>query len=279
MNASDRIRQHYNSSSDEEQLGRDVVAIVDGLSPEAFAAASDAGFDQFHTWGMAATVRLAQLAHVEASTNVFDAGSGFGGPARYLARAFGCHVDGLDLTPAFVNVAKLMSDRLGLHDLVTFEIGDLAVLPYADAIYDLVWTQHVVMNVPDRDRVYAEFRRVLVPGGRVAFYDIVAADDDAQPKYPVPWAETEASSFLLTKTATIAAFERAGFTITAWDDVTDEVIAWFARGGPTAPTNGLSLASLMGSRFPEMAANLARNLREGRLRVAMGICSRRPITS
>jgi SAM-dependent methyltransferase len=267
MSASDAVRTHYVA---DDTLVAKVTALVDGMTPEQFEAANESGFDQFHIRGLAATRELAARAGIDRQTRVLDAGSGFGGPARYLARTYGCRVVGVDLTPAFVAIAKLFADRMGFEELITYEVGDLAALSYADAAFDVVWTQHVVMNVPDRDRVYAEFRRVLVPGGIVAFYDVVAGDSEAAPQYPVPWADSPAESFLLTKTQTLAAFERAGFTVRSWDDLTQEAIAWFAQTPPTAPS-GLGLASLLGPRFGSMTANFARNLQDGNLRIALGI--------
>ena len=270
MKMNDTIRNHYVPVAPGEDLAANITATVNALEPAAFEAASAAGFDHFHIRGIAATAELADLAGIDASTYVLDAGSGFGGPARYLAKTYGARVVGVDLTPAFVDVARMFAERLNLDELVTYEVGDLAALPFADRTFDVVWTQHVMMNVPDRDRVYRQFARVLKPGGKVAFYDVIAADGDAEPYYPVPWAETAATSFLMKERATLLALADAGFTLDAWDDVTEAVLAWFA----TAPANvprGLSLATLLGPRFGPMTANFARNLREDRVRVVMGI--------
>ena len=267
------IRRHYNADTDETQLAERVRGLIDGLSREELLAASDAGFDQFHTRGIAATAELAQLAGVTGSLFVLDAGSGFGGPARYLARHFGCQVRGIDLTPAFVSVATLLTERMGLDELARFEVGDLAALPFADASFDLVWTQHVVMNVPNRDRVYAELRRVLKADGKLAFYDILAADGGVPPQYPVPWAQSAATSFLLTEAETRASLARAGFAATTWNDVTADMIAWIGAGGAVAATHGLTLGSLLEPGFPEMATNVGRSARDGAIRVVMGLAN------
>src|SRR6266568_3505896 len=95
---------------------------------------------------------------------------------RNLAETRGCHVTGVDLAPSFVAVAKLLAERTGMAGLVSYQVGDLLALPFADARFDVVFTQHVVMNIPDRDQVYREIARVLKPGGRFGFYDVLAAD-------------------------------------------------------------------------------------------------------
>jgi len=66
------------------------------------------------------------------------------------------------------------------------QAGDLLALPFPDSGFDVVWTQHVVMNIPDRERVYREFRRVLRPGGKLVFYDALATDAKPELHFPVP---------------------------------------------------------------------------------------------
>lgn len=67
--------------------------------------------------------------------------------------------------------------------------------------------QHVAMNISDRTRLYREIRRVLKPDGKLATFDGVL-NGEAEPHYPVPWARTLATRFLLTVASTRAAIER-----------------------------------------------------------------------
>ena len=127
------------------------------------------------------------------------------------------------------------------------------------------------MNIRDRDAVYAEFRRVLRPRGKVAFYDVVAADDKPRIHLPVPWSASPETNFLLTEHETRAAFERAGFTIDSWNDVSDGVLAWFAA--PQAGPTSFRLIDLLGPRLAEMTRNFALDLREARIRVVSGIAN------
>jgi sarcosine/dimethylglycine N-methyltransferase len=227
--------------------------------------------DQFHVMGLAATEQLAQIAGIERGATILDAGSGLGGPSRYLASTYGCRVIGVDLTPSFVAVAQLLAQRTGLNTLVSYQIGDLLALPFPDSCFDAVWTQHVVMNIPDRERVYREFRRVLKPGGKLAFYDVLATDAKLELHFPVPWAENSETSFLFTQDETSSVLATAGFTITTWNDVTIEALNWIGQQRPS--TQGSSLGVVMGPRFAEMGANFARNTREGRVRFVMGVCT------
>jgi hypothetical protein len=64
---------------------------------------------------------------------------------------------------------------------------------------------------------------------------------------------------------------KPGLKDSAWNDVTIEALKWIGQQRP--PTQGFSLGVVMGSRLGEMSANLARNIREGRVRFVMGVCT------
>jgi len=265
------IRRHYESEVGNPDLVAKVIQILNGFGDGPLTSTQLAAFDQFHILGLAATKELAEVAGIQKTTKVLDAGSGLGGPSRYLAETYGCAVNGVDLIPSFVEIAKLATARMNLAPLVNYQVGDLTALPFGDGEFDLVWTQHVVMNIRDRARVYSEFRRVLKPCGTLAFFDLVAGDERQPLIFPVPWAETPAASFLLNRAETIQALEQAGFGPGQWNDVTERTATAFASGQVPTPKPGEpSLAMVMGPRFREMFGNLLENLKQGRVRVAMG---------
>jgi SAM-dependent methyltransferase len=149
-------RQHYEKNEAGNSLVSKVATILDSLPAGPVHASQLAGLDQFHVMGLEATDRLARFAGIESGTNILDAGSGLGGPSRYLASTYGCRVVGVDLSPSFVAVAQLLAQRTGLNALVSYKAGDLLALPFLTAVSTWWWTQHVVMNIPDRERVYRE---------------------------------------------------------------------------------------------------------------------------
>jgi sarcosine/dimethylglycine N-methyltransferase len=250
-NLSQLIRQHYEKNEADASLVSKVSKILDSLPDQSVDSLRLAGLDQFHTMGLAATEQLAQIAGIQRGAAILDAGSGLGGPSRYLASTY--------------------AQRTHLDELVSYEVGDLSSLPFGDSSFDVVWTQHVVMNIPERERLYLEFRRVLKSGGKLALFDVLATDANLKPHFPVPWAENGETSFLFTEAETITALQRAGFTIAAWNDVTAEVVEWFGQQRP--PATDFSLGIVLGPRLAEMLANLARNIRENRIRFVMGVCT------
>ncbi|MGP8232979.1 MAG: class I SAM-dependent methyltransferase [Methylovirgula sp.] len=274
-NASDVI-EHYGRDDLTERLraALDAAGLGDRLlTPEELAP-----LDHFHSRGLAATQELAAALAPARDAQVLDLGSGIGGPARYLAATYGCHVTGIDLSPAFVAAANYLAERSGLAGKATFECADALALPFADASFDLVWTQHVAMNIADRPRLYAEAHRVLKPGGRFAIYDIVAGETGPL-HFPVPWSRGPQTSFLLRPAAMREMLEAQGFRVLAWEDQTAEGTAFFAEwqkvlAAPPAARPALNVTVVMGPEFPTMAANLARNFREGRVGLVEAILAR-----
>ena len=268
------VDRHYAAATRHDAI---MAAVREALPKDRPPVAADlAPLDQFHMRGLAATAELAALVSPTAATAVLDLGSGLGGPARHLAARYACHVTGVDITPEYGALAKSLTELVGLSDRVRFETGDAAALPFADESFDLVWTQHVVMNIEDRARVYAEVFRVLRRGGRFAMYDQVALDGGPL-HFPVPWARGPEASFLLTAEATRSLLEAAGFAITHWQDATQAAKDWRLaqnRPDPAAAPPPLGLHLLLGPDFATMSGNYGRNIADGRIGLLMAVVTK-----
>jgi sarcosine/dimethylglycine N-methyltransferase len=243
-----------------------------------FTASELGAIDQLHTRGYPATVELANAAGITPGARVLDLGSGLGGPARYLAETYGCRVDGIDTTTGLVNAANYLSTRwAGPAGNVTFAVGDALATPFTDASFDLVWMQHVAMNIADRDRLYGEIQRVLRSGGRFATYDVLQAQSELL--YPTPWARDASVSTVLTAQATREALERAGMHVISFELDTPAALAW-ARTSAAAllksepPPGASMMRAALGENFREVIGNLGKNYLEGRADVAFIIAQK-----
>src|SRR5262249_45159586 len=123
-------------------------------------------------------------------------------------------------------------------------------LPFDDGHFDVVLLQHVAMNIADRARLYREIRRMLKSGGRFATFDVVLKG--SEPHYPVPWARTPATSFLLTAAATRTAIEPAGFRALALQDDTEAAKAWITMLRASGPPPSPNLGVVMGPDFAQL---------------------------
>lgn len=104
-----------------------------------------------------------------------DAACGPGVVARALARSVGA-VEGVDLTPAMVEVARREADREGVAN-ATFAVGDATRLEFPDGGFDGAVTRFSLHHVPLPGRVLEELARVVRPGGTIAAADHLTSTD------------------------------------------------------------------------------------------------------
>lgn len=224
--------------------------------------------EEFHTMGRIATIQLAELVGVDRSDVVLDAGSGVGGTARYLADQYGCRVTAVDLTEEFCQTSRWLNGLVGLDDFISVHQGDVTSLPSLSAEFTVVFSQHVQMNVADKDRLYGEAHRVLRQGGRLALWDIVIGTPGPI-DFPLPWADRPELSHLVSGSELRAKIEETGFVVAEWTDKTDEAVALMETflATPRAP---LGLHTIV-DNFDEKIHNLVRCLSTGPLRALQGL--------
>jgi sarcosine/dimethylglycine N-methyltransferase len=147
------------------RAGRDLAR----LEPEDLYA-----HDQDHYGGLAAVDALAERARLGPGVRLLDVCCGLGGPARYLARKYGVDVVGVDLNQGRAPAASRLTALVGLAQNVRFVRGDATRLPFADGSFDAAIAQEAFLHIADKDQLFAACRRVLQPGGRLAYTDWIA---------------------------------------------------------------------------------------------------------
>jgi SAM-dependent methyltransferase len=261
--------------------GPDIVAPLQdalaaaGLDPDALDVDDLAPLDEFHAFGRAATVALAEIAGVARGERVLDVGAGIGGPARVLAARYGASVTALDATPRFCRASEALTRGAGLTGAVEVVCADALELPFPDASFDLAWTQAVGQNVADKARFMGELARVVRPGGRVALFEL-AAGPGGPVELPVPWADRPEQSALVPAAELRRLVERAGFDVTVWQqgkEVFDAVAAAAADLPAPAADGPLGLHLLMPDHDARMAG-VARNLAGQRINLVQAVARR-----
>jgi MPBQ/MSBQ methyltransferase len=260
----EHVEQHYGRGRILDSIlaalretGKDLAR----LKPEDLAPV-----DEFHIRGREATVELARRASLKPDSRVLDVGCGLGGSGRYLAAEHACQVTGIDLTQEYVDVANALAGMVGLSDRVAFRQASALEMPFDDGSFDVVWTEHVQMNIGDKRAFYREIARVTRPKGLLLFHDIFLGDGGSL-HYPVPWAEEPSISFLAAPGEVRQILEDLGFVIHDWVDKSEPSLQWFVSAIAKLKVSGappLGLHLLLGSTAKTKWENNIRNLREGR---------------
>jgi MPBQ/MSBQ methyltransferase len=262
------VQRHYGRVG----LGEAILAALQDAGKDLQRLNADdlAPLDAFHVRGRTATHELARAAALDAAHHVLDVGGGIAGTARCLAGDYGCRVTSVDLTLEYCRAAAMLTARTGPADRVAFCQADALQLPFPDACFDVVWTEHVAMNIAAKGPLYAEFFRLLKPGGRLVIYDILAGPNSPV-VFPVPWARSPETSFLATPDELRRLLPDAGFGVCSWSDSTEVARDWFARLADKLRDRGpspLGIHVLLGPDFAAMAQNQRRNLDEDRIALA-----------
>jgi ubiquinone/menaquinone biosynthesis C-methylase UbiE len=144
-----------------EQFTRQAVPFsqMQNHSPEVLLAASGAGPED----------------------TVLDVACGPGLMACAFARV-ARHVTGIDLTPAMIEQAKVMQQADALTNL-TWHVGDVQRLPFADASFSLVFTRYSFHHLLDPKAVLAEMVRVCSNGGRIVVVDVFTSGPEQAQAY------------------------------------------------------------------------------------------------
>ncbi len=115
-----------------------------------------------------------EFAKIKEGNTVLDLGSGAGNDC-FVARALTGErgrVIGLDMTESMIEKARENAARLG-YENVEFLLGDIENIPIGDNTADVIISNCVLNLVPDKEKAFAEIRRVLKPGAHLSVSDVV----------------------------------------------------------------------------------------------------------
>ncbi len=266
MPAQQDISSHYTHGnlvaairSGVESLGKTIDSVtVDDLAP----------VDEFHIGGRQASEDFLGQLDLSPERHVLDVGCGLGGAARFVASWYGCRVTGIDLTPEYVDTARVLCSWVGLENRISLHQGSALAMPFADSAFDRAYMLHVGINIDDKARLCSEVCRVLRSHSLFGIYDVMKIGD-GELTYPVPWATTATSSAVAKPAQYREALQAAGFSVIAERNRRDFALAFFdqlraktaAAGGP--PPLGLHI--LMGRNTPDKVQNMIQNISNDRI--------------
>lgn len=269
-NLNQNIEDHYLK----EGLFEDIVhrLKVQNIDLNNVKRSDIAGVDEFHVRGAAVSRELANGININ-GLKVLDVGCGLGGPCRMLADEYNCQTTGIDLSKEYIRTANKLSELVNLNNKTTFIQGNATELPFEDNHFDVVWTQHVQMNVPNKKKFYYEINRVLKSGGYFLFYDILKKGN-GEINYPMPWASDSNLSFLFKSEKMNYFLEEFGLTkkqstnqTQAGIDFLDALDNKLKESGPSK----MGLNVLMGETTKPKLMNLLYHLKRGKLELESGV--------
>jgi cyclopropane fatty-acyl-phospholipid synthase-like methyltransferase len=109
---------------------------------------------------------------LRASSRLLDVACGSGGPALHLAGVTGCSVTGVELYEQAVSTAEAAAREAGLEERARFLQADARrELALDAATFDAILCIDAINHFPDRRAVFADWRRLLRPEGRLVYTD------------------------------------------------------------------------------------------------------------
>ena len=262
----DKVAAHYACGTLLHSI-RDGVAKL-GKAENDLTLEDLAPVDEFHIGGRVATQALLDQLGLAPGDKVLDIGCGLGGVSRFLAQNYDCQVDGIDLTPEFIETGNELCKWVGMQDQVSLRCATALDTRELDGTFDAACMLHVGMNIADKDGLFNEIARVLKPFAKIAIYDVLR-NNDAELAYPVPWANGPDTCAAAGLSDYRAALAEAGFEITSSRDQTSFANAFFAKlKAATDAADGpppLGLHLVLGENGPEMIGNMVKNIAAGRI--------------
>lgn len=256
------VAEHY---GDESLLMRILDGLKDkGLDVKHLTTDDLAPFDEFHIGGREATKHVMAQLQLNRNDHVLDIGCGIGGAARTVATLAQTQVTGIDLTPEFIDTARVLTDMTGLSDRISFQVSSALDLPFEAETFDAAITLHAAMNIPDRPALYAEIARVLKSGAPLCIYDVMRLCE-GEIAFPVPWADTPATSHLTTPDEMRDLLNTAGFTVSGVEERRQFAIDFFRQIMPSGGGKNSSSIPLpqRGAAMAEKFKNVQINIEKG----------------
>ncbi|KAJ3152188.1 hypothetical protein HDU89_001407 [Geranomyces variabilis] len=144
--------------------------MADPASRKVYTHGHHASVLSSHSWRTAENSAPHLLPHLTADQTVLDVGCGPGTITADFAKLTK-HVTAIETTDSILAIAAQHASAKGVTN-ITFELGDVHKLKYADGTFDVVHAHQVLQHVSDPICALREMHRVTKPGGIVAVREV-----------------------------------------------------------------------------------------------------------
>jgi phosphoethanolamine N-methyltransferase len=152
---------------------------------------------------------------------VLDVGSGIGGAAFHLAKAYGAKVTGIDLAEEMVAIAQERIAQLGVANSVAFVLGDVLEADFPEP-FDIIWSRDAFMHIPDKPLLFSRLYSLMAPGGRLVITDYARGKKPGSPEFERYIEKTGYSVIEPQQYGKL--LEAAGFVDVVVDDATGKFV-------------------------------------------------------
>lgn len=184
-------------------------------------------FDQMHYLGEEAMLEAGKVLKAGKGKKLMDLGSGFGGPARFMALTFECEVVGLELQKELVAGCTELSQRMEaqLQGRATFRQGcatDAASFAGLEGQVDGIYSMLTILHIPDRHLVWPLAFKALKPDGRMYHEDFFMKKPFTAEEEHLLADVVGTSLPLAAEAEYVKQLETAGFTDIEFSDMSEE---------------------------------------------------------
>lgn len=158
------LKEHVSSKEKKQGYVTQMFAII---APKYDFITSFLSFGMDRGWKRT----LVEMLSLKGAESVLDLACGTGDITFAVAEKLPHgRARGLDITKEMIEIANAKRDARKLTN-VSFEVGDIMKMPFADNSFDHVTCGYALRNVPDVEGALREIRRVLKPGGMFCSLD------------------------------------------------------------------------------------------------------------
>jgi len=185
--------------------------------------------EQYHYFGSKACDRAIETLQLNPTSQVLDIGSGVGGPARYISHKTGCQIQGVELREDFNNIARELTERVGLHQKIQYLTGSILSPQVINALeinsFDSVVSFLCFLHIKERQALLDICFRSLKEGGQIYIEDYVA-NAPLTPDIQAKLRDEVQAPYVPTHDVYRHHFEQAGFTDICFVDLTTGWRSW-----------------------------------------------------
>ena len=193
---------------------------------------------------------LARLAGIQQGSKILTVGCGQGGADRFLAKEYGAHVLGVDLSETQLGTARTAASEASFSR-IRYIKAPMTTLPCDDASMDIIWAQQSFFHCHDKTKAVQEFHRVLRDGGRIVLEETTLHNSTAREELLQVYGPRLKLNELLMAEELVTLFEQTNLQLEECIDLSQHLGETYRRINEGIEENRATLRAALPDRFSE----------------------------